>query len=231
MKDGKVFLNDSDDKEFDPRLTVIAETRERDDDGNIVTISLTARNQFFSMFNPVFTATPMKSEKEILQLLGQIVTSDSDSLATVALAGGDYLVQTTVMRKIENTLRELTNFDIFSIRTNVLQNSVKLRMNRNTSGKHAALGNFIDNSSVYFGKYFGSSLYVDTLHWSYDDTKDDHGDSVKGIVFQPEFGLEMTSPYVNIRLGIAPNIESIQNGFQRTIVPSTFMTLSWKYSF
>ncbi len=232
MKEGKVILNESDDKNFDPRLTVFAETRERDDDGNIVTISLTARNQFFSMFNPIFTATPMKSEKEILQLLGQIVTSDSDSLATIAVAGGDYLVQTTVMRKIENTLRELTNFDIFSIRTNVLQNSVKLRMNRNSTSKHAALGNFIDNSSVYVGKYFGSSLYVDTLlHWSYDDTKDNDGKSVRGIVFQPEFGLEMASPYVNIRLGIAPNIESIQNGFQRTIVPSTFMTLSWKYSF
>lgn len=233
MKEGKVILNESDDKAFDPRLTVLAETRERDDSGNLVTISLNARNQFLSMFNPIFTATPMKSEKEIMQLLGQIVVSDSDNLATLAVAGGDYLVQTTVMRRIENTLRELMNFDIFSIRTNVLQNSVKLRMNRNSHGKQAAIGNFIDNSTVYVGKYFGSSLYVDTLlHWSYDDAKDkDDKNSVNGIVFQPEFGLEMVSPYVNIRLGVAPNIESIQRGFQGTIVPSTFMTLSWKHAF
>ena len=167
-----------------------------------------------------------------MQLLGQVISADSSGISDILGSGGDFFIQSTVMRRVENTLRELLNFDIFSIRTNILQNSLKLSMSENTKNKQLGFGNFIDNSTVYMGKYFGSSIYVDSmLHWSYDENKINNGTSVNGIIFQPEFGFEMTSPFVNIRLGVAPDIDSLQKGLLNTWVPSTSMTLSWKLAF
>ena len=231
MREGRVVFNESKDS-LDPKVTVRAETRERDDNGNMVTIILSANNQPVSSFNPTFSANPAKSEKEIMELLGQVVSGDSDSVASLAVAGGDYFVQAMVMRRIENTLREMLNFDIFSIRTNVLQNSLKLGMDDDAKNKQISIGNFIDNSTVYFGKYFGSSIYVDSLlHWTYDESKIEDRQSTTGIVFQPEIGFEMVSPFVNIRLGVAPDVNSLQKGLLNTFVPSTSMTLSWKFAF
>ncbi|MBR1405191.1 MAG: hypothetical protein IJ558_13590 [Treponema sp.] len=231
MKQGRIVFNESKDS-LDPKVTVRAETRERDDNGNMVTIILSANNQSVSQFNPTFSANPAKSEKEIMELLGQVVSGDSDSVASLAVAGGDYFVQATVMRRIENTLREMMNFDIFSIRTNVLQNSLKLSMDEDSKNKQISIGNFVDNSTVYFGKYFGSSIYVDSLlQWTYDESKIEDRQSTTGIVFQPELGFEMASPFVNIRLGVAPDLSSLQKGLLNTFVPSTSMTLSWKFAF
>lgn len=231
MKEGRIDLNETQDK-VDPKITLRAETRERDESGNMVNIIMTANNEPLSTFSPHFSSSPAKSEKEIMELLGQVVSADSSDIASFAVAGGDYFIQSTIMRKIENTLRETLNFDIFSIRTNVLQNSVKYSMNRDASSKKLSVGNFIDNSTVYVGKYFGSSIYVDSLlHWTYDEDKSDSGTNVNDIVFQPEFGFEMTSPFVNIRIGVAPDIDEIRRGMTGTWVPSTSMTLSWKHSF
>ena len=231
MKEGRVIFNETQDS-IDPKITVRAETRERDANGNMVTIILSANNQPFSSFNPTFSSNPAKSEREIMQLLGQVISADSSGVSDILGSGGDFFIQSTVIRRVENTLRELLNFDIFSIRTNVLQNSLKLSMEENTKNKQLTVGNFIDNSTVYMGKYFGSSIYVDSmLHWSYDENKINNGTSVNGIIFQPEFGFEMTSPFVNIRLGVAPDIDSLQKGLLNTWVPSTSMTLSWKFAF
>ena len=231
MKEGHIVFNESQDS-IDPKVTVRAETRERDANGNMVSIILSANNQLVSSFNPTFTSNPAKSEREIMQLLGQVISADSSGISDILGSGGDFFIQSTVMRRVENTLRELLNFDIFSIRTNILQNSLKLSMSENTKNKQLGFGNFIDNSTVYMGKYFGSSIYVDSmLHWSYDENKINNGTSVNGIIFQPEFGFEMTSPFVNIRLGVAPDIDSLQKGLLNTWVPSTSMTLSWKLAF
>ncbi|MCR4823315.1 MAG: translocation/assembly module TamB [Treponema sp.] len=231
MKEGRIIFNENQDS-IDPRVTIRAETRERDENGNLVTIIMSASNQPVSAFNPVFSANPAKSEREIMQLLGQVISADSTGVSDILGSGGDFFIQSTVIRRIENTLRELLNFDIFSIRTNVLQNSIKLSMDEDKKNKQMSVGNFIDNSTVYMGKYFGSSIYVDSmLHWSYDENKINNGTSVNGIVFQPELGFEMNSPYVNIRLGVAPDIDSLQKGLLDTWVPSTSMTLSWKFAF
>ncbi len=228
LKEGQIKFNETKGK-IDPRVTIRAETRERDENGNRITIILSAKNQAVSQFNPQISASPAKSEREIMELLGQVISADSSNATDVAMAGGDYLVQATVIRSIENTLRETLNFDIFSIRTNVLQNTVKQTMNQNASDHQITFGNFFDNSTVYIGKYFGSSMYFDTLmHWSYDEAKDKNDNGMGGIVFQPEIGFEMASPLVNIRLGVAPDLDALSKNIWN---PQASVTLSWKYSF
>ena len=231
MKEGRIVFNETQDN-IDPRITVRAETRERDENGSAVTITLTATNQPVSTFNPHFAASPAKSESEVMALLGQVVSADSERASDVAVAGGDYLVNALVMRRIENSLRELGNFDIFSIRTAVLQNAVKQSQRNNTEENQTTFGNFFDNSTVYIGKYFGSSVYVDALmRWTYDETKSNENGDVNRLAFQPDFGFELSSPFVNIRWDIAPDIEEMQKNNNVSLVPATSITLSWKISF
>ncbi|MCR5291202.1 MAG: translocation/assembly module TamB [Treponema sp.] len=231
MKEGRIVFSDKQDR-LDPYLTVRAETRERDEDGNQVTVILSADNALLSKFTPTFSAVPAKSEVEIMELLGQIMTADSTNTSGFLLAGGDYAMQITVMRKIENALRDLGNFDIFSIRTMVLQNAMKRSLSSNSengSTNSLTIGNFFDNSTVYIGKYFSSELYTDALlHWTYDDTRRNDNDTVGGLVFQPEFGVELSSPFVNIRWSISPDLDSIKNNLW---IPTTAVTLSWRFTF
>lgn len=221
MKEGKVVFNESK-VNFDPRITVRAETRERDDKGAQVTIVLSAQGQQLSSFNPRISSIPSKSESEIMEILGNVISADSSNAASLAMAGGDYIIQTTLMKGIENALRELCNFDIFSIRTSLLQNAVKYRSN----DSKITFRNYFDNSAVYVGKYFGEAVYVDALmHFSFNDDKNDK------LIFQPSVGVEMESPFVNIRFGFSPDLERIQNSPTNFLLPATSITLSKKIVF
>jgi hypothetical protein len=134
----------------------------------------------------------------------------------------------TVLRKIENGLRELLNFDIFSLRTMIVQNALRAQVDTQREDKTIAAGSLFDNSSLYAGKYFGSSIYADALlHVSYDENEILSRRSETGIVFQPEFGLEMMSPYVTIRWSIAPELGKTDFLW----VDATSITLSWKFNF
>lgn len=231
LKNGSMRFN-SNDPTFNPLISVQAETRERDDNGNDVRIILTANNQYLLNFNAQFSSIPAKSEAEIRSLLGQIAVGDSERVTSLLFATGDYAIQSTIGRSIENKLRDFLNFDILSVRTNVLQNALNyglLDRTEDSENSSFGFGNFFDNSTVYIGKYFGSSLYVDALmHWSYDKTKVDDKFTAGGLVFRPEFGLEIEAPFGNIRWNMAPDINGIRND---RFVSSTSVTLSWKFSF
>jgi len=242
LKEGRIVLNETQDS-FDPNLTIRAETRERDENGEPVTISISAIRQNASRFSPVLTATPAKSESEIYSLLGQIVTADSTnqngtfSIGNMLIAGLDYSVQVTLLRKGEDALRDLCNFDIFSVRTMMLQNALKQGLNMNQDAANTnSFGNYFDNSTVYIGKYFGSALYADALlQWTYDSSKYEKDNPVSGIVFQPELGFELSSTFANIRWNLAPNLGSFEGSWYdplvASLVPATSITLSWKLTF
>ena len=196
---------------------------------------MSAKNQYLSDFNPTFSSIPAKSETQIRAMLGQLAVADSKNVSSFLLATGDYAIQSTIGRSIENKLRDFLNFDILSVRTSVLQNTVKLGMNgnsrtaENSQKQNFGVGNFLDNSTVYIGKYFGSALYADVLmHWTYDESRIDDKMTAGGLVFKPEFGLELESPFANIRWTTAPDIDAMLNN---RIVSSTSITLSWKFSF
>ena len=48
------------------------------------------------------------------------------------------------------------------------------------------------------------------------------------MLFQPEFGMELESPFANIRVNMAPDINAL---LKNQFVPSTSVTLSWKFAF
>ena len=104
-------------------------------------------------------------------------------------------------------------------------------MNQDAANTNS-FGNYFDNSTVYIGKYFGSALYADALlQWTYDSSKYEKDNPVSGIVFQPELGFELSSPFANIRWNLAPNLGSFEGSWYdplvASLVPATSITLSW----
>lgn len=224
IKNGSIKFNPQD--IINPQVTITAETREKDQRGQSVRIILSAEKQNLLSFNPKFSSIPPKSEAELQLLLGQIVIGDSDNISSLLLSAGDYYFQTMFVRDIENKLRDLLNFDIFSLRTNVFQNTLNMSLSGNLS-KEISIGNFFDNSTVYIGKYLGNALYVDAmLHLSIEDGTSMN--TIGPIKLQPEFGLELDLPVVNIRWNMEPDITALLN---KQFVPATSVSLSWKISF
>ncbi|MBE6353548.1 translocation/assembly module TamB domain-containing protein [Treponema sp.] len=229
LKEGSISLNENQ-SNFDPLVTIRGQINERDASGDPVLITLSAIKQHVSDFDPVLSSSPAKSESELMEILGQIIAGDSTSASDVLVSSLDYSVQVTFLRRLEGALRDLCNFDIFSVRTTLVQNSIKQGFNMNSdSEKGALISNLFDNTTVYIGKYFGSNIYVDAMmNWTYDENKNTSGDAFSGgLVFHPEMGLELDSPFANIRWSFAPDMESLQ----QTWVQSTSITLSWRFNF
>lgn len=228
LKEGRIILNETQNY-FNPFITVRAETREHDENGDPITITVSAIRQNVSNFQATMYSTPAKSETEILSILGQMAAGDATSAGNFLLSTVDYGVSVTLIRKLEGALRDLFNFDIFSIRTSLLQNVLRQGFNINTDSEKATFGsNLFDNSTVYIGKYFGSSIYADALmHWSYDESKAGKADETGGLVFQPEVGLELDSPFANIRWSYAPDL----GDFGSSWAAASSITLSWRISF
>ena len=228
LKEGRIIFNETQNY-FNPFITVRAETREHDENGDPITITVSAIRQNVSNFQATMYSTPAKSETELLTILGQMAAGDATSAGNFLLSTVDYGVSVTLIRRLEGALRDLFNFDIFSIRTSLLQNVLKQGFTINSDSEKATFGsNLFDNSTVYIGKYFGSSIYADALmHWSYDESKAGKSDETGGLVFQPEVGLELASPFANIRWSYAPDL----GDFGSSWAAASSITLSWRFSF
>jgi|GEM_PF-1218385 len=230
VREASAILNESMEV-FDPHLSAKAEIRERDAGGDPVRIMLTVADQPLSRLNPAFSSIPVKSRQEIMTLLGRIFLADDGrgNANPIALIGSlaDYGAQITVFRGIENRLRDFLKFDIFSLRTMFLQNTFTNALNLNT-GQNLNAGNFLDNTTVYIGKYFGDTIYADAmLHLAYDKNLEKREGDTGGLIFQPEIGLELPSPFAAIRWSIAPEL----NSDWKLLVPHTSISLSWKFNF
>ena len=103
-----------------------------------------------------------------------------------------------------------------------------LSVSKNLSSENLSIGNFLDNTTVYIGKYLGSFLYVDAmLHVTFADNIKGFSDTGK-LMFQPEIGMELESPFANVRVNMAPDINAL---LKNQFVPSTSVTLSWKFTY
>lgn len=223
---------------FSPLLTLRAEIRDKDLEGKPVKLILNMKDQSltsgFDDWISKITADPAKSEAEVLQLLGQLVTGDmtkSTIVKDTLTNATDLVTQMTFAKNIENTVRDFLHLDVLSLRTQVVQNLIFGNIFKNPEQDTLKLGDYLDNTSLYFGKYFGSAIYADAgLHLSnYDPLKDLFADTrkpvYKSILFQPELGLEMTTPFFNVRWAISPiNVNSL-------FVDNTSLTFSWNFSY
>ncbi|MDR3284376.1 MAG: translocation/assembly module TamB domain-containing protein [Treponema sp.] len=232
IREGRVSF-DRHDATFDPVLTIRAETREQDAEGEQVRIILSAVNQRLSEFTAVFSSVPARSEAEIMALLGQMLTGgDAEDPSFLLGMGVNFLAQQMVVRRMEAGLRDLLKFDIFSLRTMAVQNIIENQLNSVKTQKNMA-GILFDNTTVYIGKYFGGSVYGDILvHILYNEALELSNPDSGGILIQPEIGLELNSPFPAfpvIRLSLAPEFGGNELT-PATFVSASSITLTWKLS-
>ncbi|MCL2271570.1 MAG: translocation/assembly module TamB [Treponema sp.] len=208
-----------DELKFDPMISARAEIRDQSDTGP-VTISLIIDNQPLRSFVPRFESSPGLTQLEIYSILGQnfnniqdgnndttqrFLLASSADIFTQFFANSEVLSQILYFRQIERSLRKFLNLDMLSIRTRLIQNAVvstsSAMFNLSPIDRIGSVGNYIDNTTVFIGKYVGQDMFVQsTVKLKYDENSVLFG----GLKIEPDFGIELQSPFVNIRWAFFP---------------------------
>jgi hypothetical protein len=206
-------------RQFNPMLSARAEIRDRSDTGP-VTIAMVIDNQPLLSFVPRFESTPSMTQLEIYSILGQnlynIQGSDMDMTQRLLLASSteivaqivstsDVLAQIIYFRQLERGLREFLNLDMLSIRTRFWQNAVvssgSTMFGQPPVDRIYRVGNYFDNTTVFIGKYLGQDMFAQgTLTLRYDENRIAMG----GLRLEPDIGIELHSPFINIRWEFFP---------------------------
>ncbi|MDR2445125.1 MAG: translocation/assembly module TamB [Spirochaetaceae bacterium] len=221
IKEGSLNFNESE-IQVDPRLSVVAETRDRTNN-EPVTVSMIVDNQTLSSFEPSFEATPALSQIEIFTLLGNNLsgtpTEDNAIERAFVSSTADVIAQFGVIRQFEKTVRDFLHIDMFSLRTQVLQNTILLTMFRGSDSTQTdgtlqsqtqtqtqtenelRIGNYFDNTTVFLGKYIGAGLFVQAMFsLRYDPLRTDMG----GLWIEPDLSMEFKGPLFDIRWELVP---------------------------
>jgi hypothetical protein len=249
LQEGMLSFNENEIR-FDPHISARAETRDRTDDGP-VTISLIIDNSPLSSFTARLESNPALSQVEIVSLLGQNMTGapsdDSGSVMQrfILNSSSDILAQTWLMRHLERGIRDWLHLDMFSLRTQILQNLVlqsTMFQNQNnvpdsgvdpdqntiSSQRNNGVGNYFDNTTVFLGKYISSNMFTQgMLSMRYDEFEQSFG----GMTFDLDLGVELKTPLFDIRWNFAPTLDRMMLNPTNLFVDDMSFTLTWRKSF
>ncbi|MDR1148544.1 MAG: translocation/assembly module TamB [Spirochaetaceae bacterium] len=251
IKEGSINFNESE-VQFDPRFSVVAETRDRTNN-EPVTISMIVENQPLRSFTPRLDANPPLSQIEILTLLGDKLsgTPDEDNAIRRAFVSStaDVIAQFGVVRQFERTVRDFLHIDMFSLRTQAIQNAILLNVFRDnnnddvienedtaqtqmrTQPNQVRIGNYFDNTTVFLGKYIGAGLFLQVMFsLRYDPLSTNMG----GLVIEPDLSMEFKGPIFDIRWDLMPaypeNIWTNDNWISGNWIIGNKITLSKKWT-
>jgi hypothetical protein len=250
IRQGNIVFRENE-TQFDPRISTRAETRDRAEDGP-VTISLIVENQSLLSFNPRhtedlfirFESTPSLTQLELYSILGQnfnsiqgeesvemaqrFLLASATDLAAQVVASSDVLSQFVFFRQFERQIRDTLRMDMFSVRTRFLHNAVITGASGLGVGEQVPddrgyrVGNYFDNTTVFIGKYIGQHMFIHgMLTMRYDENSAAFG----GLTVEPDIGIELQSPFVNIRWEFFPMHP------ENWWVTDQSITLSWSMSF
>jgi len=239
IREGSMIFRENE-NQFAPLLSARAEIRDRSDSGP-VTITMVIENQPLNNFEPRFETTPSLTQLEIYSILGQnlnniqgndnadatqrfILTSTTD-LLTQFVVSSDVFSQFIPLRQIERSIRNFLGLDMFNVRTRLVQNAIVSGVTGLAQGpvdRNSSIGNYFDNTTVFIGKYIGQDVFIQgMITMKYDENSSVMG----GLVFEPDIGIELQSPYFNIRWDFFPNHP------ENFWVNDMSITLSWSKSF
>jgi len=179
IREGTVDLRERKLRDFESSfplvLNLTADITDYDADGNKVVISLILQNSTLDNINPRFSSTPMKSENEILAMLGQSVLSSSaldqslslSSLASFAATATDALTRVGILESnksysISGIVRNSLGLDIFSARSNIISNVLIDALPGDFAGKSnvSMLARYLDGTSIFAGKYLTTDWFI-----------------------------------------------------------------------
>ncbi|WP_319561256.1 translocation/assembly module TamB domain-containing protein [Marispirochaeta sp.] len=237
IKEGAVQFNENELK-FDPLLSARAELREIDEEGESVQIFLVLDERPFSQFSPRFESIPSKTDAEIAALLGYSIFGGSTG---EPITPSDALIQTSdlllgqlgIVRSFEQSMKEIFSLDLFSIRTQILQNILLDRMvvEEQASQQGAAtsnqLGRYLDNTTLFLGKYFGDNVFLEAMLQVQSNEQffsTYSGEDVYSL--ETEISLEWKTPFFLLDIGVYPDFRDIVSS-----ITTAKVGLSWSLSF
>lgn len=241
IRQGNIVFRENE-TNFDPKFSARAEIRDRSDTGQ-VTISMIVENQSLHDFVPRFESSPSLTQLELYSILGHNVNIHSDENAdirflinstaeiiTQVVATSDIFTQFVFFRQFERQVRNLLGLDMFTIRSRFLQNAFVTgatggfaqTFEENEDIRGNRVGNYFDNTTVFIGKYIGQDMFIQgMLRMKYDENSVYFG----GLRLEPDIGIELQSPFVNIRWAFFPYHP------ENWWVNDNSITLSWSRSF
>jgi translocation and assembly module TamB len=221
LKQGSIRFDDAL-GQVDPWIKALAEIRERDQNDREVTIYLEANNKL-SQFSPRFYSDPILTDVDLLALLGGNIVDrfqeSSFGLSAVMLTS-DIVGQFGILSPFERSVRRLLNLDLFSIRTQFLQNVLVGKI----MGEQTGQGSFnpLDNTTLSLGKYLGADLFVQALV-RFQAT--DAVGSAYNIQAEGELNLEWATPFFLLEWTFAPRHP------ENLYLSDNSIGLSWKFSY
>jgi len=235
ITEGSLEFNESL-EDFDPVLAFQAETRLKDELGENISVALVYDAPIMSGFNPRVITIPPRSESEIFALFGRAVipyaeSGDTDAASTVLLATGGMFGQVGLVQPFEEVLRKGFNLDMVTIQTDIVENTLAQGLNRNSDAGNGntesfGLGQYLDNTSLFVGKYIGDDLFVSgTLSANYFEGQRPRS-VFGGLEFETAVNLEMETPFFNVGWSYLPGPLT-----SRSFVEDNSITLRWQFAF
>lgn len=233
IEEGTITFNEDENK-FDPLLLVDAQIREVDNSGRPVTISLLVDNELLSSFTPRFESSPQLTTVEIASILGTNLNTqfnqNQGNLTSALMLTGDLFSQFSIVRSFEQQMKDVFKLDLFSIRTQMIQNVILERvLNQNITSDPevgASLGQYLDNTTLFLGKYLGNDLFLEALVQIQQDPVV-AGDFVQDeLDLSMEVGLEWKTPFFLLNFSVSPDFVDPMNSLE-----NTSLGFSWDFSY
>ena len=223
LRSGKIVFNEGTER-FEPRVSILAELRDRNDDGPVL-ITLKAENAPMWSFQPRLSSNPPMTESQIAALMGQnlfrATSASSIDIRKAVISGTEFIPQLSLVRDFENRVRDTMNLDMLYVRTQVLQNWLIDVSSQTTASSADAMGRYLDQSELYLGKYLSDSIFA---HASVRAAKDPlAGNNIP--VIDSELGLELDTPFGLIQWNVTPK------NWDKLLINDQSLSLSWKLSF
>lgn len=189
--------------QFDPKVSLEAETRSRSDTGPVL-ITLRATDRRLSDLSFTLESVPTMSETTIIQLLGQNllgVSSDGQvDLGRALVENSDLIPQLNVMSVLERNLQDVLGLDLFMIRSQVFQRWLYDFSGLSGSSTSTTLADYLDNTEIVGGKYLGDKLFFQVML----SLASDPLATGTTLSLDSEFSLEWQAPHFTLYWSIQP---------------------------
>ncbi len=234
LTNGSIIFNENE-TDFDPLLDFKAQIREVDSRGEVVNVYMILDKSPLSRFSPRFESDPPLSTVEIMSMLGSNVFAqlggEKINISSALMLTGDLVSQFSIMRGFEQKVKDIFKLDLFSIRTQMIQNIIVDRfISESAAGNNSSdlFSKYLDNTTLYLGKYFGNTLFLQTMvQFGTDNPLAREQGSPSGpLRVQTKVSLEWKTPLFLLDFSVEPDfldpVSSIKN---------TSLSLSWGYSY
>jgi len=189
--------------QFDPKVSLEAETRSRSDTGPVL-ITLRATDRRLSDLSFTLESVPTMSETTIIQLLGQNllgVSSDGQvDLGRALVENSDLIPQLNVMSVLERNLQDVLGLDLFMIRSQVFQRWLYDFSGLSGTSTSTTLADYLDNTEIVGGKYLGDKLFFQVMV----SLASDPLATGTTLSLDSEFSLEWQAPHFTLYWSIQP---------------------------